>query len=450
MSGLQKTVVAVVLLLAVIAGVDFALNRGGSRVSTTLRTVRDAAADHYARLTGQPIAPETPPEPAPGAPVETRPRRVIPRPTEPALPIATPATANPSAPAPPAALSAPAATASAPPAAPAIVRGAYYLPGRTSVWTTYDVAFSSPLVIRAGGRVEAGTDASGPDGLKGSDFERGLDPRQGDSQRALPSAAYLALIGRVCSSSTCTQPFVVGSNAVLCPSDLKITGRLQLWTNNYVQVEGMQTSLNYSNTSGGYSFYVEPAPQRLCATGAARPAGVSSSLDAQALEAGRTLRNPEFVISSSQSSWKPFFVPLTSPLLLRASGSMQPRGGAESTDPRGIVVPDVPQWSYPGERDLVVDAEHRLYDPSMPYQALIGRLCGPGGCGSPFFVGTERVICPTPPLSDRLELWINHIIRPTGLLGRLTPVTFDAFDLQKRSGSYRFEISRAPAGACGS
>jgi hypothetical protein len=229
-----------------------------------------------------------------------------------------------------------------------------------------------------------------------------------------------------------------------------VSGNLQLWTNNYVRVDGMQTSLNYSSVFGGYSFYVEPAPESLCAPGTQRAAGSASSLDAKELEAGRTLRNPEFTISSSQSSWKPFFVPLSVPLLIRASGSMQPRGGADPTGPTGIVVPKVPQWSYPGARDVTVDAEHRLYDPSFPYQALIGRLCSSSSCGNPFLVGTERVICPVPPNTDRLELWINHIISPAGLLGSQTPLTLDAFDLQTRRGSYRFEIARAPAGACGS
>jgi hypothetical protein len=447
MSGVQKAVVAVVVLLAVIAVVDFALNRGNSRVTSALQTVRDTAVDQYARLTGQPTRPETPPTPA-AETTEARPRRVIPRPAAPSTSVAAPPVETPpaAAAAPPPAVSAP--TVAAPAPAPPVVRGAYFLPGRTPTWTSFDITFSTPIVIRAGGRVEAGTDASGPDGLKASYFERGLDRRQGTSERVVPSAAYLALIGRICSASTCSEPFVVGSNAVLCPSDVKMTGSLQLWTNNYVRVEGTQTSLNYSNASGGYSFYVEPAPEGLCATGAARPAGMASSIDTEALDAGQTLRNPEFVISSSQSSWKPFFLPLTSPLRLRASGSMQPRGGVEATDPRGIVVPNAATWSYPGTRDVVVDGEHRLYDPSLPYQGLIGRLCGSAGCSVPFLVGSEYVICPTPPFSDRLELWINHIIGPAGLLGRQTPLTLDALELQQRRGSYRFEISRAPATAC--
>ena len=403
-------------------------------------------------MRASPVSPSggrRPPEPELPA-IASAPRRVVTRPAEPAPAIAPTGAASLEAAATPVSVaSVLAGPAPVPAASPAVTRGSYYLPGRTATWTSFDVTFSAPLAIRAGGRVEAAADVSGPAGVKTSDFERGLNPGRGASQRVLPSAAYLALIGRICSNSTCTEPFVVGANAVLCPSDLKITGTLQLWTNNYVLVGGVRTSLNYSSASGGYSFYVEPAPDRLCANGAALPAGPGSSIDARALEAGQTLRNPEFVISSSQSSWKPFFVPLSSPLLLRASGSMRPRGSVEATGPRGILVPsNAASWSYPGTRDLVVDATHRLYDPSLPYQGLIGRLCGTDACDSPFLVGTEHVICPTPPFTDRIELWTNHIIGPAGLLGTQTPLTLDALELQQRSGSYRFEISRSPAGAC--
>jgi hypothetical protein len=446
-SKLEKSVVAVVGVLALLALLDFLLvSPNSSRVRATLQTVRDTAVDQYERLTGQPAPPEAPAAPVPSA-VESRPRREPPvvAPAEPVIPSDS---------SPPTIVSgSPGASANARPVsspAPAAARrGEFYLPGRTSTWTGFDVTISSPTVIRAGGRVVAGTDSAGPDGLLGSDFERRLgNQRPDDNQRVLPSAAYLALIARVCSTMACSEPFLIGSRGVLCPSDLKVKGNLQFLTNNYVRVEGMQTSLNYSKVSGGYSFYMEPAPAHLCSAGAAPPAEAAASIDAAALEKGLTLNNREFTISSSQSSWKPFFLPLASPLLLRASGSMRPRGGVEPTDPRGITVPAGTSWAYPGTRDLVVDATHHLYDPSLPYQALIGRLCGPTECGAPFLVGTERVICPAPPMSDRLELWINHIIGPAGLLGSQTPLTLDALELQQRSGTYRFEISRAPASAC--
>jgi hypothetical protein len=446
-SKLEKSIVVVVVVLGLIALLDFLLvNPNNSRVRATLQTVRDAAVDQYERLTGQPAPPEAPAAPPPGA-GESRPRQESPvvgrlEPPVPPSDVAPPATV-------PGPSEAPSNDRPVPLPASAARRGEFYLPGRTSTWTSFDVTISAPTVIRAGGRVVAGTDSAGPDGLAGSDFERRLgNQRPGDNQRVLPSAAYLALIARVCSTVACSEPFVVGSRRVLCPSALKVKGELQFLTNNYVRVEGKQTSLNYSNVSGGYSFYMEPAAEHLCSAGAAPPAEAAASIDAAALEQGRTLNNREFIISSSQSSWKPFFLPLTSPLLLRATGSMQPRGGVAPTDPRGIIVPAGTTWAYPGTRDLVVDGTHRLYDPSLPYQALIGRLCGATECSAPFFVGTERVICPSPPLSDRLELWINHILGPAGLLGSQTPLTLDTLQLQQRSGAYRFEISSAPASAC--
>src|SRR5690606_34857185 len=107
--------------------------------------------------------------------------------------------------------------------------------------------FTEPVAIRAAGQIEAGLDISGPNGLSSSDFERALGNRARESRRVLPSAPYLALIGRVCSPRSCTEPFLVGSESVLCPSQLDATGALQLWTNNYVRVDGGgRTSLTFT------------------------------------------------------------------------------------------------------------------------------------------------------------------------------------------------------------
>jgi hypothetical protein len=452
MAKLVKIGVALVVIAALIAIVDFALNPSGSPVRTTLQTMRDTAVEQYDRLSGRAPAaePEAAPEP-PAAPAAARPRpaATAPAPTAVPPPVPTPASDAPDETPPGAAAAEPAA-----PAAPSIPRrGDFYLPGRLATWTSYNVNVAAPIVIRAGGRLVAGNDSTGPNGLTTSNFERTLEnrrPAPTANQRVLQSAPYLALIGRICSGDLCSDPFVVGSNAVVCPDDLKVTGNLQLWTNNYIRVDGAQTSLNYSSVFGGYSFYVEPAPAGLCGTGASRSATASSPRDAAALAAGEVLRNPEFRISSSQSSWKPFFLPLSEPLLLRANGAVRPRGGAEATDPDGLVVPPGEAWSYPSARDLVIDDAHRLFDARLPYQALIGRLCGQNSCGQTFLVGTERVVCPSATYNDRIELWMNHIISPAGLLGTQTPLTLDAFDLQTRQGEYRFEVSRAPRGACGS
>ena len=96
----------------------------------------------------------------------------------------------------------------------------------------------------------------------------------------------------------------------------------------------------------------------------------------------------------------------------------------------------------------MVDQEHRLYDAAMPYQALIGRVCENSGCGPAFVVGRERLLCPIGSGEGWLELWINHIISPAGLLGSRTTLSLDTFDLQTRVGEYRFAVSRAADGAC--
>jgi hypothetical protein len=73
-------------------------------------------------------------------------------------------------------------------------------------------------------------------------------------------------------------------------------------------------------------------------------------------------------------------------------------------------------------------------------------LCGVKGCGPTFLVGRERTLCPEAEYGDHLELWINHIIGPRGLLGTSTPLTIDTLDIQTRIGEYRFEIASAHGG----
>jgi hypothetical protein len=333
------------------------------------------------------------------------------------------------------------------PARPVVRRTDFYLPGSVSGWTTVDVIGGAPLRLRAGGVVTTQDDASGPEGVRGSVYERALERRRiaTSSQRVMATGPYLALIGRVCLEGECSGPFVVGTTRLLCPSEFAAEGRLQLWTNNYVQVEGVRTLNRFSSATGGYAVYAEPAPPEAC--GAGGPSATAAP-DVAALNAGQVLKKPEFQISSSQITWKPFFLPLTMPLRVTASGLMQPRGGARSTGPDGIRVPDQTRWVYPGTSDLVVDGQNRLYDSRFPYQALIGRLCGTQGCGQAFLVGREQTICANGGYADRLELWINHIMRPEGMLGTQLSVSMEALEMQGRRGEYRFEVSRAPAGAC--
>jgi hypothetical protein len=314
-----------------------------------------------------------------------------------------------------------------------------YLPGRRSEWTAYDLEVDTPRIIRAAGQISIGKDVSGPNGFRDSKHQQGMrrQSRPSLNKRALPSAPYLALIGRVCSDRTCSESFFVGTSAVVCPSDT-VGGRvqLQLRTNHYVLVDGMPTLRRSAPVFGGFSIYAEAAPDDACGDRSGiRPV----SHDVTPMASGEVLRGPELRVSSNQIWWKPFFVPLTQPLLIRASGQVQPRRGATATGPNGIAVPDVPQWFYPGTPAVVVNQTHTLYERALPYQALIGRLCGVTECGPAFLVGDEQIVCAKSPHDDHLELWINHIVGPPA----------DAFELlQRHGGEYRFELSGAPAGAC--
>jgi hypothetical protein len=313
-----------------------------------------------------------------------------------------------------------------------------YLPGQRSEWTAYNLDVDTPRIIRAAGQISIGKDVSDPNGFRDSKDETGLrrksDPRW--KKRALPSAPYLALIGRVCSDRTCSQPFFVGASAVVCPSGT-VGGRvqLQLRTNRYDVVDGMATLGRSAHVFGGFSIYAEAAPDDACGD---RSGILPIGHDVTPMASGEVLRGPDLRVPGNQIWWKPFFIPLSQPLLIRASGKVQPRGGATATGPNGIAVSDTP-WFYPGAPDVVVDTTKKLYQRALPYQALIGRLCGVTECGPAFLVGDERIVCAKSPHDHHLELWINQIVGPPA----------DTFEvLQRHGGEYRFELSGAPAGAC--
>lgn len=308
-----------------------------------------------------------------------------------------------------------------------------FVAGNRSGWIGFDIALNRPLRVRAGGVIRAGDEVSGPGGLP----EAGRDDLT-RRVRALPGAPYLALIGRVCSADSCSPPFLIGANTVLCPSEVGMTGDLQLWTNNYVQVDGYQTMNSYTRAAGGFRFQAEPAPAAACEA-AARKAPPNARPNEPPIELadGDVLKDPSFFVSSRQNAWKPFFLPLDRPLLIRASGEMQPTGRLRATGPNGFA-------GGAGAPPIVVDSQHELFDQSLPYQALIGRLCSSKVCGEPFLVGTERTVCPHLQLNERLELWINHIVPRTGELY----LPFADLTFQSRRGEYRFDVIGAPAGAC--
>jgi hypothetical protein len=317
-----------------------------------------------------------------------------------------------------------------------------FVPGNLRGWIGYGVSFDQPLLVRAGGEVRAGDQISGPNGLRDAGGVRAGGRVTADTRvRVLPGAPYLALIGRVCSAEQCSAPFLIGAHAVLCPSSLGITGDLQLWTNNFVQVQGYQTLESYATAVGGYRFQAEPASTSACEGGGAGTPPPAARDAGTPLPDEQPLRDPAFTISSRQNSWKPFFVPMDRAFVIRATGQMQPLERVRATGPNGIAVPSGERWTYPGTTTVFVDADHVLLENSLPYQALIGRLCGPKECGPVFLVGTERTICPSARYNERLELWINHIVPRSSDRVHLP---FANLTFQSRRGEYRFEIASAP------
>jgi hypothetical protein len=346
--------------------------------------------------------------------------------------VAAPATA------PKAAAAVPAAVSSGPP--PAFAKIDRFLPANTLAWANEQIPVTGAVIIRAAGQTTVQDEPSGPEGLNGSTYERTLERRnKGRSARVMPSAPYLALLGRVCSNEECSSPFVIGSSAIVCPADMPDGGALQLWTNNYVQLEGRQTMEAFAGSTGGYSFHIEPGAAESCS---ARVHPGPSLDDVKVLGSGQPLRKAEFSISSAQSYWKPFFLPLDQPLTIRASGQFLPGGSARPTGPDGIAVPDAPFWSYPGAAGLVVDSDHQLIFKAFPFQSLIGRLCSSSACDEPFLVGHEKTICANPKFNDHLELWVNRIVGPPGMLGNLTTLVFETLDAQARRGTFKFEVSK--------
>jgi hypothetical protein len=320
-----------------------------------------------------------------------------------------------------------------PPRKPAPVPPSHYLPGNTPAWMTFDIRVQGPTVVLSRGTVATPTDSSGPNGLSESTRERtpGFEPEPGRNERVLDSAPYLSLIGRVCSGGKCSPPFFIGTGAVLCPSELQITGELQLWTNNYVREQGVETVNPYRTVNGGFYLHGEPAPPSSCATTTHPAAGHN----APALAPGTVMRKPEFRIAASQTFWKPFFLPLDQPLVVRASGSIEVRNIRAPIGPVGIATP-------PGSDD----PRSQLYAPTLPYGALLGRLCRVDVCDPPFVIGRERTICPKEAGGRHLELWINHWILLPKPDDHNRPPTFHIFEWQGRSGEFTFEIEGARSG----
>lgn len=302
-------------------------------------------------------------------------------------------------------------------------------------WRRMPLEIAAPTRLRTGGEM-----ALGPSMIRADGFH--IDVPSADL--VLASAPYMSVIGRLCGTDGCSKPFAIGTGAVVCPSRVGREGHLELWTNNYRggRVEGSRSI--YSQVSGGFYVYAEAVSEEACGG----PVTSTAASGASMLAPGAMLAKPEFVLSSRQGSWKPFFVPLGGPIRIRATGEVRPHGNLVATGPEGIAVTGEQPWYYPGTFAVVVDANHRLFAPSLPYQALIGRLCDAAHCDAPFLVGRERTICPGPDVRDRLELWINNTMPPRGLIEQTMPLTLQYFDLQTRTGEYRFTIEGLDTSGC--
>ena len=377
----------------------------------------------------------TPPAPA-KPPAPSRGGRSAVRTSAPPASVTSPATAT-ERPGPrvprPTPLLPPVRVAPPPPRKAAPVPPSHYLPGNTTAWMTFDIRVQGPTVVLSRGVIATPSDSSGPNGLSESARERtpGFEPAPGRNERVLDSAPYLSLIGRVCSDGKCSPPFFIGTGAVICPSELQMTGELQLWTNNYVREQGVETVNPYRTANGGFYLHGEPAPPNTCEIAPHNAGGPN----APALAPGTVMRKPEFRIASSQTFWKPFFLPLDQPLQIRASGTINVRGVRAGITPAGIAKPPV-----------VDDPGSHLFAPELPYGALIGRLCRVDACDAPFVIGRERTICPREAGGRHLELWINHLISLPKPEDPNRPPTFHIFEWQGRSGEFTFELEGTRSG----
>jgi hypothetical protein len=308
-----------------------------------------------------------------------------------------------------------------------------FLAANAATWTRLAVPIDGPTRLRTGGEMAVGATVLGATG-----FHAIVRP----DDLVLPAAPYMSVIGRVCSADECSAPFAVGGGTLVCPAAVGMQGTLELWTNNFRVTRVAQSRSVYSQASGGFYVYASRAEPEACAGGS--PANAAAATLAE----GTTLSRPEFVISARQGAWKPLFVPLGGAVRIRATGEMRPSGDLVPTGPDGIAVADPAAWTYPGTSTIVIDAAHPLYVPGVPYQALIARLCGASRCDAPFVVGRDRTVCAGADFQDRLEVWINNILVPKGIMEQTMPLSLQLLNVQARTGEYRFTLTGVPRSNC--
>lgn len=332
-------------------------------------------------------------------------------------------------------------------------------------WTMFEqpIMISSPIAVKLRGKMTVRYSDSRGDAKKSEVTPKGLNipipTREGDVERLLPSAPFMAVIGRICSAvekfqfegswerpdnnwsnfrktpHNCSEPFLVGSGTVLCPANVGV-GILQLAVN-----EDVVHAVGMSGHEAEGQFWVEADAASPNACGTTNVADLRE--EAEAWANNQVQRKPEFRLLGPQLDWKPFSIPPNRQLTIKAEGQIQPHAeSAYISGPTGLN----PEAQLKG---------YKLVDSRFKDNALLGRFCREDDCGPVFLVGDGTTVCAR---GNILELRINHIV---GTYQTLTyndgkPV-FDPrhFNLSKREdlqedlahfrGAYRFELTAGAA-----
>lgn len=148
----------------------------------------------------------------------------------------------------------------------------------------------------------------------------------------------------------------------------------------------------------------------------------------------QTVGQPALVVDPRIDGWQ-FSIPVKGPLQIEAEGEVC--GDGECVDrvtPNGKYADGLPE-SF---------ANMQLAGPGLPYLSLIGHVCQgeaeSKNCGTPFFIGKGRAICPDRVGEGYLELRVNEIIGAWGLL--------DPQWHANNQGGFRFRFQPAPSAAC--
>lgn len=282
-------------------------------------------------------------------------------------------------------------------------------------WQSFGVRLESPVVIKAYGYVvsqDGGEVQSTPDGV----YEDGLPAGLRGFVPLLPTAPYLALVGRVCNEGSCGNPFFIGRETVLCPQQLG-SGVLEF------NVNELGAASFFGDNSGGYRFEVSSARPDAC------PAQMR-----YAFFTGRT-------VTVKGSEWQRTGLSLDRPLKLNSTGKVYAGSTQRYATPDGL---DIKVFSSAPEFRGEQAGRPRLpYD--SPFLSLIGRLCqqeigdhpGDDKCGEPFFVGSESTLCPATIGKGKLQLAIHGLYYP-----------FGPWSSPSLLGNGFFQVNIAPSPSC--